>query len=320
MSKPTKFATQTPPAVFPVVFGALGLALAWRRATDTFGVPRGFGDALFGMALALFVFCLFAYLLKVLRRPGVLRDEMPVLPGRVGLTAMVLCLYLSAAGIVPFSTTSARALLAAGLIAHIGLLALFAHWWLGAPHEQRGLNPSWHLHFVGFVIADLSAIPLGLMPLSQVIYWATMAIAVAIWAGSAVQLVRRVPPAPLRPLLAIHLAPASLMGTVSLLLGYTALAQGFAWFGGAILIALLFSGRWITVAGFSPLWGAFTFPLAAYGALCLLLAAAGQGAGFRVLGGVILVAATLIIPPIVFKVMQAWARGGLAVKTNAARV
>ena len=85
----------------------------------------------------------------------------------------------------------------------------------------------------------------------------TVPVAVAIWAISAVQLIRRIPPAPLRPLLAIHLAPASLFASVAALAGQGWLAQGFAALAVILLLALIFSGRWITESGFSALWGAF---------------------------------------------------------------
>ncbi|KAJ55397.1 hypothetical protein ACMU_11925 [Actibacterium mucosum KCTC 23349] len=316
----TGFATQTPPALFPSIFGGLGLGLAWHRAVDVFGISRGVGDMLFGMAVALFAFSLFAYVVKVARRPGVLMDEMPVLPGRAGMTALILCFYLTSAGLVPIAPRIAILLLSVGLVGHFGFLVLFAIWWRGAPAEARGLNPSWHLHFVGFILADLSLIPLGFQGLALIIFWITLPIAVAIWALSAWQLTRNVPPAPLRPMLAIHLAPVSLMGTNALLLGYLPLALVFVGFGWLVLVGLLICTRWITTAGFSPLWGAFTFPLAAFASLNLLLAAALQSGGLRVAGGVLLVAATLVVVPILAKVMQAWAKGGLGVKTNAARV
>ena len=316
----TGFATQTPPALFPSVFGGLGLALAWHRAGDVFGIGRAAGDLLFGMALAVFAFCLLAYVIKVIRRPGVLMDEMPVLPGRAGMTAMILCFYLAAAGLVVLAPGVARLLLAVGLVAHVGFVALFARWWLAAAPEARGLNPSWHLHFVGFILANLAAIPLGLNLLALLIFWTTLPMAVAIWGISAWQLTRNIPPAPLRPLLAIHLAPISLMGTNAVLLGYVPLAIGFAVFGALVLAGLVVTVRWVIAAGFSPLWGAFTFPLAAFAGLNLLLAAVLQSGVFRVTGGVLLVAATLVVLPILTKVLQAWAKGGLGVKTNAARV
>ena len=131
-------------------------------------------------------------------------------------------------------------------------------------------------------------------------------------------MLRRNPPAPLRPLLAIHLAPLSLFGTTAHLLGFPGVASGFAILGTILLAALLIRLRYITASGYSPLWGAFTFPMSSYAAMMLLLAGDGAGAFYRVIGGLMLVAGTLIIPVIAAKTLQAWARGQLALKTNAA--
>jgi tellurite resistance protein len=125
-------------------------------------------------------------------------------------------------------------------------------------------------------------------------------------------------PAPLRPLLAIHLSPAALLGTVSLGLGYHTLALVFAVLAALILTALVLGARWLLVAGFSPFWGALTFPLAASANLWLGMGERGMGEGWRWAGDGALIAATLIIPPIAVKVLQLWAKGTLAIKTNAA--
>ena len=90
------------------------------------------------------------------------------------------------------------------------------------------------------------------------------------------------------------------------------LATGFLGLGLVILAVLLVCARWLTEAGFSALWGAFTFPLAA-------LTSAVLANGWAVLGLVMLAATTGIVLPIAVKVMQAWAKGGLAIKTNAAQ-
>lgn len=173
-----------------------------------------------------------------------------------------------------------------------------------------------HLTFVGFIIAPLAALPLGLTGLAQVCFFATLPVAAVIFALSLRQMLHRDPPAPLRPLLAIHLAPLSLFGTVSLGLGMPGVAVVFGALATVVLAVLAVRARYLTQAGFSPLWGAFTFPLAAYAALMLLLG--DRWEGFRVLGILALVAATGIVPVIAVKVMKLWARGVLAVRTNAA--
>ncbi|MHC0053074.1 TDT family transporter [Actibacterium sp. D379-3] len=319
MATKPKFGEQTPPAIFPPIFGLLGLGLAWRRAGAAFAVPGAASQLILGAVTLLFLFALAAYLRKVIRRPAVVVEDLRVLPGRAGLAVLVLSLYLLAAALVPMSGALARGVLVAGLAAHVLLVGLMLWLLLTGPAEQRRVTPVWHLHFVGFIVAPLAAIPLGYTAAAQIILSVTGPIAVLIWGASLGQLIRRDPPPPLRPLLAIHLAPACLLGTVALLLGHRHLALGLSVLALLMLAVLLIRARYITAAGFSPLWGAFTFPMAAFASLMLMMAADGQGAVFRILGAVALVAATLAIPPIAVKVLQAWAKGGLGPKTNAAR-
>ncbi|ARE41668.1 hypothetical protein RGUI_3527 [Rhodovulum sp. P5] len=315
-----KYADQTPPAIFPPVFGAFGLGLAWRQAAGVFAVPVAVGDLILGAVTLWFLFCVVSYGLKVARRPGVVAEDLRVLPGRAGLSAMVLSVYLMAAGLAPLAPALGHLVLWLGLAAHVALVVLVVRGFLTGPAEQRAVTPVWHLQFVGFIVAGPTAVALGYDGLATVVLYGTGAMAAVIWAVSLGQLVRRDVPVPLRPLLAIHLAPACLLGTVAALLGHAGVALGFAGLAIALFAALLVRAPWIVKGGFSPLWGAFTFPLAAFANLMLILAATGQGSLFRVIGGGGLVLATLAIPPIAVKVMQAWARGGLGQKTNAARV
>ena len=63
------------------------------------------------------------------------------------------------------------------------------------------------------------------------------------------------------------------------------------------------------------MWGAFTFPLAAFSAALLALK------GPFALGGLFLLAvATLAIPAIAWRIFTLWGAGTLAAKTNAAEV
>lgn len=307
---------RTPPAIFPPVMGLFGLGLAWRAGAPAFGLPGAVAETILGAVTLLYIFCLVAWLAKPWRRPGVVLEELRVLPGRAGLAAMTLSGLLLAATLVPYAPRLATAVGATALAAHTALALTITALILRGPEEARTVTPVWHLTFVGFILLPLAATPLGYTGAAQAILFATMPVAAAIWTISLWQLFRRIPPAPLRPLLAIHLAPASLFAIVASGLGQPWLAAGSALLGAGILAALLVSGRWITAAGFSPLWGAFTFPLAAFASA--LLAVSGGAGPLRLAAGLVLVAATLIVPPIAVKVMQAWARGGLAARTNAA--
>ncbi|WP_095589572.1 tellurium resistance protein [Actibacterium ureilyticum] len=313
-----KFATRTPPAIFPPVFGLFGLGLAWRRAGDTFQMPAALGEMILGAVTLLFVFCALAYGIKVARRPAVIAEDLRVLPGRAGLAAAVLCTYLLAGVLARMDAGAARLVLWLGLGLNAGLIGLYLWQLVTGPAEQRVVTPVWHLIFVGPIVGAMVAAQLGAGALAQGIFWVTLPVAFGIWAASLVQLWRTRFPAPLRPFLAIHLAPACLLGIVALMLGRVGLAVLLGYGAIAILAALVLAGRWLTAGGFGPAWSSFTFPLAAFATLMQLLASAGQGAGFRLAGGLALVAATLIVPVIAFKVMQIWAKGQLGAKTNAA--
>lgn len=302
----------TPPAVFPPVLGLFGLGLAWRRGAEAAGLPGGIAEALLGGVTLLYLFCVVAYLAKAARRPGVVAEDLRILPGRAGIAAANLSGMLLAAVLVPYAPQLALAVLAVSAAAHAALGAAVLRMFLTGPVEARVITPVWHLTFVGYILAPLSLVPLGHAGLAQAIFYAALPVAAALWAAGLRQLAARVPPAPLRPLLAIHLAPASLFATVAALLGMPGAATVFAGLAAAILLALLAAGRWITQAGFSALWGAFTFPLAA-------CAGAWLAAGWAAAGLVLLAAASGVVLAIAVKVMQAWANGGLAARTNAAR-
>jgi tellurite resistance protein len=305
---------QTPPVAFTPVFGLLGLGLAWRRAAEAFGLPPGPAEMLLGAVTLLFLFALAAYLAKVARRPGVVAEDLRILPGRAGLTAGSLCVLLLAAVAVPYSSGVALALLLGGLVLHAALAAGYVSALLAAPPEGRQVTPVWHLAFVGFILAPLSAVPLGLTGLSTVILYALIPVAAAIWTLSAVAFLRSSVPAPLRPLLAIHAAPAALFATVAAMLGHAPVALAATLALLAYLTVMLAAVRWLTAGGFSPLWGAFTFPAAAAAGACL-----AQGPGLlQVIGGVLLIGATLMIPPVAWRILRAWADGGLGPRTGAA--
>ena len=308
--RPALFA-RVPPAAFPPVMGLFGLGLALRRAAVDLQFPGAIPDLLLGAVSLLWLFCLLAYAAKLGRRPGVLIEDLRVLPGRAGLNALTLSGLLFAATLLPFAPDAARIVLFVFLALHAGLALTILRLLLTGPPEGRDVTPVWHLAFVGFIIGALTAAPLGLTGLATAILYATMAVAAAIYAASAVQLIRRIPPAPLRPLLAIHLAPVSLFAMVAMLLGMDGLAMVSLGLAALVVTGLIFAAQWMTVAGFSPLWGAFTFPMAAF-------ASALFAVGFDVTAGFVLIPALGLIPFVAVKVLKAWAAGTLAAKTNAA--
>ncbi|MGO4855210.1 tellurium resistance protein [Phaeovulum sp. W22_SRMD_FR3] len=316
--QPRGFARRVPPAIFPSLLGLLGLGLAWRRAAPDFGLPGGIADLALGMISAVFCFGILAYTAKFMRRPAAVAEDLKILPGRAGLSTMAMGIYLMAAVLAPWLPGLSPAILFLGLAVHLVLIALMLGDLVEAPAEQRRVTPVMHLSYVGPIVGAQMALALGYSALAAAIFWITLPVALLIWYRSARQALRERVPAPLRPLLAIHLSPAALMGTVSLGLGYQTLALAFAVLAALILTALVLGARWLLAAGFSPFWGALTFPLAATATLWLALGGALGSGAWRGAGDGALIAATLIIPPIAVRVLQLWAKGTLAIKTNAA--
>ena len=306
------FAT-TPPAIFPPILGLLGLATALRVGTAQWGTGQELAELAAGLVLPLWAFAACTYIVKIARRISVIGDDLKVLPARSGLAAGTLGGMVAAGHLATFAPAAAGILLWVMLAAHVMLVGLTLRVLIGLPPEARQVNPGWHMTFVGFIVAAPAAAALGMADLARVLLFATLPVALLIWGVSLFQLSRRVPPAPLRPMLAIHLAPASLLATTASLTGQDMLAQVLGWLVLAILLALLAAARWITESGFTALWGAFTFPLAA-AATALML----QGGALGLAGQGLLVLGLGVIPLIAWRVLKLWPGGKLAAKTNAA--
>lgn len=316
-SKPAHW-RQTPPALYPPVLGLFGLAAGWNRAPDVSVAPAAIGQVLTGAMVLLFIYVAGYYVAKIAKRPGVVGEDLKLLPGRAGLAALTMSSMLFATALIPYSFVVAKVVLTLAIVAHLLVLVVVARNLLSGPAEARRVTPVMHLVFVGLIVSVAPALQFGWAGYATAVFWLTLAAAVVIWALSALQFTRETPPAPLRPLLAIHAAPASLLGMGAMLLSMPGLGLALG-IVAIVLVALLAGfGRWVTEAGFSPFWGAFTFPLAAFASMMMMLAGAGYGEVFRILGGLALVAATFFIPWVAMKVTQMWMKGALAVKTNAA--
>ncbi len=307
--------SRVPPAVFTPLLGLFGLALAWRRAVQ-WGAPAGVGELLFGCVTVVWLFALALYAVKLVRRPAVLVEDAGALPGQSGLATVGVGGMALAAALVPYRPALAQAVLVLAVVWHAGFALLVARMLVSGPEERRRVTPLWHLMFVGFIVAPLAAVPLGWIEVSQVVLVVTLLVAVGIYAASARQFAFRVPPPPLRPLLAIHLAPLSIGGSVCALVGWQGASAGCAVAATVLALVLLASARWLTAAGFLPFWSAFTFPLSAYAGL--MQVHAGDGRLVRLWAIVVLVVASGLIPWIAWRVLKLWPGGRLAAITNTA--
>ena len=309
---------RVPPVIFAPILGLMALALAWRAGMAQFALPPGLSGLLDGAAVALFVFAATAYGAKLSRRPAVLAEDLAILPGRAGTAAGVLCVYLLAGLLAEYAPLLARGVLLVGLALHLALAIVALRVLAQGRGDAHRISPAWHLQWAGLLVAARVAPLLGWPELAEALFWPGLMAALAIWAASLRQVRAMRVPAPLRPLMAIHLAPLALTGTVLVLLGHPGAGQVIAALVGLVVLAGLLGARWLTAAGFSGLWGAFTFPVAASAGLFWTLYGAAPSEPLRLVAGLVLILATLSVIPITFLILRDWARGRLAVKTNAA--
>ena len=317
---------RVPPAVFPAVLGLLGLVLAWKTGLRMFPFPSGPIEIFEGMVVLLFLFFVAVYGVKFALRPRAALEDLDTLPGRTGLAAMALGFLVLATLFAPRtlfdgpvgSTAVSAACLSfgAGLLLAIALYVGF--------HRLRGTDqagpptPAMHLVFVGFVVTPGSALPLG-MPAwlveALLLYCLVAALVIAVLTIK--PLIMRAGTPPLRPLQAIQLAPPAFLTSASVMTGHATPATIALVWAIAVAGVLLLRLRWLIESGFSGFWSAFTFPVTAFAGALLSYGQMTGSEAARVAGGVVLIATTLFVPVIAYRVLKLWAAGTLAVKTNA---
>lgn len=309
---------RVPPVMFLAVLAALELSLAWAGGVRAFALPDAAAQLLAGMVAAIAAFALFAYGCKLGRRPSVLADELAILPGRAGVGAAVLCAYLMAALVgTVMGQAAGRVLLVLGLCLHAVLLVALLRVLASGPAERRRVSPDWHLSLAGLAVAARAALVLDWPALAMLALPAALA-ALAIWALSLRQLLAARVPAPLRPLLALHLGPVAVLAAAALGLGWTGPGTLLAWVALAGVLAMGLGGRWLLADGFSAFWGAPAFALAATATAWAALWGAQPSEPHRIVAGVLLVLATLGVVPVFALVLREWMQNRLPVTSNAA--
>jgi len=307
----------TPSAVFPAILGLVGLGLLWRGLAEAFGFTTAIGDIFLGVsAAALFYFSL-AYLAKFLARPGVLAEDLRAPPGRAGLSALSMAYIVLAAGLLPFG-------LLAAYIWWFGLLlnAVILVYVLIADFKTRAggrsATPFQYFTYAGLSTAPLAGVALGYSALSQALGYITLLVFVFISLKIGAKFLRSRPPAPLRPPLVMLLAPLGLFALAFGQFGPEILFLVFYILAWGVAIVLLVFARWLTIAGFTPIWGMLGFSLAVFTNMNLM--AIDKGFGTIATTGAI--AGALIGTPLIlfiaFRVAKMWAKRDLAKKTGAA--
>ncbi len=309
---------QTPPAAFPVCLGFLALGIAWQHAVDILPwVSEDMSHLLLAAATGYFLWFFGFYLAKIIARPSVLFEDMRTPPARAGIAAMAMSMMLLALALLPFNlyvpqvwwTGVTLQILASAIV-------LYAIW--QDPPEKRHFSTFQYLTFVGPVVGPFTGVPLGYIWQS---YWLIMASLVAyaiVTIGIFLTLKKDPTPKALRPSNTIFLAPLCMFALGFNALGYQDIFGYFYWASNIAAVILLLMAPWMMRGGYTPVWGAFTFPVAAF--LNVQLVALANDYGTIALVGTYAAMAigTPMIFYMVYRTVMEWVTGDLARKSHAA--
>lgn len=309
---------QTPPAAFPVCLGFMSLALGWRAAADVLpGISEDIGSLLLAASTGYFLWFLVFYLRKLIARPAVLMEDMHTPPARAGIAAMAMSMMILAAALLPFGV-SVPLVWWTGVVLQIiaSAIVLQAIW--RDPPQKRHFSTFQYLTFVGPVVGPIAGVPLGYVWQSQLLVMAALVAWVIITVGILLNLRRDPIPAPLRPSVVIFLAPVCMFALGFGMLGNEQAFTVFYWAGSVMALGLLGMVPWMIRGGYTPVWGAFSFPIGAF--LNVQVMAVSKGHGFWAETGVYAAMAigTPVVLYLVYRTVMEWVTGDLAKKSHAA--
>ncbi len=257
-----------PVNLFAAVMGLSGLALAWRFAHDSLGVPAIIGEGIGLLALAVFATIAVGYVTKLLKHRDAVMAEFrhPVSSNFFG--TIVISILLISAVVGPYNAPAAQAIWTAGVLATFSLCFVAVSRLLNGQVDASHAIPA--MLIPGVATLDIPVTG-GHMPMA----WAAEVNLLASAVGSVLallfmcmivsRLVHRDPLAPaMTPSLMILIAPFA-VGC----LAYSNLVGGIDNFSGLLFYFAVFMCAVVAPKvfrpsiKFSPAWWAISFPLAA---------------------------------------------------------
>lgn len=304
-----------PIGLFAAVMGLFGLTLAIQASLVTLGQPVSLSWPVVGLALAALVLVAGGYVVKWRRSADAVIADWADPLRLVFFPAASISLLLAATALTPLLPGLARGLwiLGAGMQAALSLAVLSA--WTG-PREFKlaQISPAWFIPAVGNIVAPVAGAHLGF----EVVSWFFLAAGLVFWISLLPLVLLRLvtlgpPPAPLRPTLAILVAPPSVAALAWISLTRQTDEVALVFLGIAMTFALLVAVRipaFLRLPFGIPAW-AMTFPTAALAIACMRIGA-GLSVPMLTSTGLFLTAALLVLEIwLVIRTVAAARSGGL---------
>jgi tellurite resistance protein len=298
-----------PVAIFAIVMGLTGLAVAWHKAEHVFRLPVWVSEGPLALAILAFITLLGIYLLKVVRHPDAVRAELTHPISLNFFPAISISLILLAVALLHLAPTIAQVLWVLGSGLHLLLTLYVVNVWIHHDHfEIHHINPAWFIPVVGNVLVPIAGVPLGYLEPS----WFFFSIGILFWLLLFAIILYRMffhQPLPerLMPTFFILIAPPSVGFVAYLQLVGT--LDGFArllYYSGLFLTLLLLTqvGRFIHIRYYLS-WWAYSFPLAAVTISTLVMYQHTGLALFAAIGWVLLTMATLVVLYLLYRTWRA---------------
>ena len=313
MSKP-RLCDHFPLPLFAAVMGLSGLALVWRQLEGLWMWPAVASGAMTALAALVFVLLMIAYGCKAILSPQLVLAELAH-PVRLNfLPAFSINLILLGILMTPWHQALGLELWRLGAVVHLLLTLIIVSVWLNSERPADSINPVWFIPAVGNVLVPLAAVPAGQVLLA----WFFFSIGLFFWLSLGTMVLYRLItgpalPAPMRPSLAILMAPPA----VAALSLQALMGEMTVWVFGLYAVALftflllvLQIPHFLKLPYF-PSWWAYTFPSAAFTVATFEFSAAHRVFSPHLLTALSL-AVTVLIAAVFVRTLTALLRGEMA--------
>jgi tellurite resistance protein len=309
-----------PVAFFSVVMGLTGLAIAWAKAEQLFGLTVQISTALLMLAVLVFVAVAGLYGAKALRHPAAVRKELGHPLQLNFFPAISISLILLGIAMLHLHPGVAGVLWVLGTTLHLFLTLYVMGVWMHHDHLQIDhINPAWFIPVVGNVLVPIAGVPLGFVEVS----WFFFSIGIVFWLLLFTIILYRV--------LFHHPLAERLMPTFFILIappavGFLAYCQltgevdAFArvlYYVGLFLVLLLLTqiSRFARIQYYLS-WWAYSFPLAAISVASLVMFEQTRVVAIAAIAWLLLTLVTLVVCYLVYRTVQAMAAKGICVPVH----
>jgi tellurite resistance protein len=255
-----------PVGMFGAVMGLAGLGLSARLAAPLFPgtlrAPAYFTELWVGLGALALAVLLPAYLAKLIRYPGAVREEF-VQPVQLGFCGTLpLALALVGGGVGPYAPQWGSALWWAGVAMLLALQIWALSRWLAGGIELAQVNAGWMIVLIGGIVVPGPGLALGHGEAARFMFGVSAAVAPLLMAlVFARAVVGPALPEAMRPSWFILLVPPALVYAHGEVFYRLEALETLFFLAVVLVLALLVYARRFLRWAFGPPWWSFTFPL-----------------------------------------------------------